>query len=314
MEYKDYYLVLGVNRDATQDEIKRSYRKLARKHHPDVSKEPGAEDRFKELTEAYEVLKDPEKRAAYDQLGANWQQGQDFRPPPDWDQGFEFHGGGFTQADPGHFSDFFENLFGRNFNRGAQRENQFRTKGANTHTRVAISLEDSYQGTTRSVNLKHSELGDDGRPHIKQRTLNIKIPKGIYTGQQIRLAGQGEPGIGGGEPGDLHLEVMFESNDLYHVDGKTVYVNLPIAPWEAALGGKIRTPTPSGAIDLQVPPNSRNGAKLRLKGRGIPAKQPGDLFVVLQIMLPTVSTDAEKEAFVRLQEAFDFNPRATLGV
>lgn len=322
MEYRDYYKILGVERDATQEEMKRSYRKLARKYHPDVSKEADAEQHFKELNEAYEVLKDPEKRAAYDQLGENWQAGQDFRPPPDWDQGFEFHGGGFTEADPDQFSDFFENLFGRGgFSGGAGAGSRrgfqsggFQPKGNDTHAKIAVDLEDVYQGATRSITLKHTELGRDGRPQIKPRTLNVKIPQGITEGQQIRLAGQGEPGFGDGAAGDLYLGVTFAPHKLYRVDGKNVFVDLPITPWEAALGAKVRAPTPKGPIDLQIPPGSDNGSKLRLKGRGIPAKEPGDLYVVMQMTIPKARTDAEKAAYRQFEQAFDFNPRAGLGV
>jgi len=181
MEFKDYYEIIGVDRNASQDEIKRAYRKLARKYHPDVSKEADAEQRFKEVGEAYEVLKDPEKRAAYDQLGANWQAGQDFRPPPDWDQGFEFHGGGFTDADAAEFSDFFESLFGRDFGRGRRQE--FHARGDNSFARVLIDLDDAYQGATRGITLKSTEVGADGRPRVRERTLNVRIPKGVRQGQ-----------------------------------------------------------------------------------------------------------------------------------
>jgi len=317
MEYKDYYKILGVERTADQESIKRSYRKLARKYHPDVSKEADAEEKFKELNEAYEVLKDPEKRAAYDQLGANWQAGQDFRPPPGWDQGFEFHGGGYTQVDPEHFSDFFESLFGRGGfggGRGFSQGGRSARRGENTHAKILIDVEDSYQGATRTITLRHSELSADGRPQIRERSINVKIPKGIAPGQQIRLSGQGEAGFGGAEAGDLYLEVEFKPHALYHVDGKTVYLDLPVAPWEAALGATVRAPTPIGPVDLRIPPNSRAGSKLRLKGRGLPAKEPGDLFVVLQIALPPADSEAAKNAYRQMEQAFKFEPRAGLGV
>jgi len=318
MEFKDYYDIIGVKRDASQDEIKRAYRKLARKFHPDVSKEADAEARFKELGEAYEVLKDPEKRAAYDQLGADWKNGQDFRPPPDWDQGFEFHGGGFTEADSEQFSDFFESLFGRQEFRGGPRARAgggaYRGHGQDSHARILIDLEDAYTGATRMLTMKHTELGADGRPHIKERTLNVRIPKGVREGQHIRLAKQGGPGIGGGEAGDLYLEVGFNPHARYHVEGKDVYLDLPVAPWEAALGAKIKLPTPSGSVDLTIPPNSSGGRKMRLKGRGLPSKQPGDLYVVLKIALPKADTDETRAAYRDLQAALDFNPRAQLGV
>lgn len=316
MEYKDYYQVLGLDRSATQDEIKRTYRKLARKYHPDVSKEADAEDRFKALSEAYEVLKDPEKRAAYDQLGANWQTGEDFRPPPDWDQGFEFHGGGYTQADSEHFSDFFESLFGRaGFGAGQGRGGPFQSKGENTHAKIAIDIEDAYHGAQRSVSLKHTVLGSDGRPQVQTRTLSVKIPKGVYAGQQIRLAGQGEPGYGQAQAGDLYLEIAFHPHPYYHLEDKTVYVDLPVAPWEAALGGKVRVPTPKGSVDMKIPANARSGSKLRLKGYGIPAREPGDLYVVLRIVLPEADSDQAKAAYQAFAQSFsDFDPRADLGV
>jgi curved DNA-binding protein len=324
MEFKDYYQIMGLERGASQDEIKRSYRKLARKYHPDVSKEPDAEERFKEIGEAYEVLKDPEKRAAYDQLGANWKAGQDFRPPPDWDQGFEFHGGGFTGADAGEFSDFFESLFGRGFARrpggvgaggGASAGRaEFRIRGQDTHAKVLIDPEDAYNGASRNLALKHAEIGPDGRPRVAERTLSVRIPKGVRQGQHIRLAGQGEPGIGSGQPGDLYLEVEFAPHPYYHVEGKDVYLELPIAPWEAALGATVKAPTPTGPIELKIPPASAAGRKLRLKGRGIPAQPPGDLYVVLQIALPPAESDAAREAYRDLEKAAPFNPRARLGV
>ncbi|WP_444926377.1 DnaJ C-terminal domain-containing protein [Microbulbifer sp. TRSA002] len=316
MEYKDYYKILGLDRSADQAQIKRAYRKLARKYHPDVSKEEGAEEHFKEVNEAYEVLKDPEKRAAYDQLGSGFQSGQDFRPPPNWDQGFEFHGGGYTEADPEAFSDFFESLFGRGgfrqaYGRGQRRS--YSAQGENTYARITVDLEDSYRGGTRQVTLKHSVLGADGRPQLRERTLNIKIPKGITEGQQIRLAGQGEPGIGEGKPGDLYLEIAFNPHPLFHTEGKTVYLDLPLAPWEITLGAKVQVPTPDGPIKVTIPANSTNGKKLRLKGRGIPAKQPGDMYIVMQTVTPPATTDIEREAYRQFGGAFNFNPRQSMG-
>jgi curved DNA-binding protein len=316
MRYKDYYKVMGVDRDATQDEIKRSYRKLARKYHPDVSKEPDAEERFKEVGEAYEVLKDPEKRSAYDQLGADWKAGQDFRPPPDWDEGFEFHGGDFTGADAEQFSDFFDSLFGRDAAGGGFRRHTGRTfhaRGEDSHAKISIDLEDAYKGTMRTFTLQHTEVGPDGRPAVKSRTLNVRIPKGVQQGQHIRLAGQGSPGIGQGEAGDLYLEVEFKPHRYYRVEGKDVFVDLPVAPWEAALGATIKVKMPSGSVDLKIPANSANGRKLRLKGRGIPAKQPGDLYVVLNVALPKADTEAAKEAYKEFERSMDFNPRAGIG-
>lgn len=316
MEFKDYYEVLGVKRDASQDDIKRAYRKMARKYHPDVSKEPDAEERFKELNEAHEVLKDPEKRAAYDQLGANWKAGQDFRPPPDWDQGFEFHGGGFTNADAAEFSDFFESLFGQGgFSGGfGGHRGSFHAHGNDTHAKIVIDLEDAFHGASRSLTLKHSELGSDGRPYVKERSLNVKIPKGVRQGQSIRLSGQGESGVGDGKAGDLYLEVHFKPHPYYRVEGKDIYVDLPVAPWEAALGATVSAPTPAGSVNLKIPPDSDSGKKLRLKGRGIPAKAPGDLYVIVKVALPKADTEKSRKAYEAFQKACDFNPRASMGV
>ncbi|MFA5631755.1 MAG: DnaJ C-terminal domain-containing protein [Porticoccaceae bacterium] len=315
MEFKDYYNILGLARDASQDDIKRAYRKLARKYHPDVSSEENAEDRFKEVSEAYEVLKDPEKRAAYDQLGNQWQQGQDFQPPPGWDQGFEFRGGGYTQADPHAFSDFFESLFGRadfsHFGAGGGR--QFHAQGNDTHARILIDLEDAYRGAKRQIALKHSELGADGRPQVRERTLNVTIPKGVIEGQQIRLSGQGEAGLGQGKAGDLYLEIQFRPHRHYRTEGRHVYVEVPVAPWEAALGAKVRVPTPSGGVEVKIPANSKTGGKLRLKGRGIPARDPGDLFVVVRVVLPPANTETERAAYEAFASKFTFNPRKDMG-
>ena len=310
MEFKDYYQILGVARDATQDEIKRAYRKLARKYHPDVSKEADAETRFKEIGEAYEVLKDPEKRAAYDRLGSGWKAGQEFRPPPDWDQGFEFHGGG----EPFGFSEFFETLFGRGFGAAGPGRAAFRARGEDTHAKVLVDLEDAYRGATRTLTLTHTELGPDGRPRLEKRMLNVHIPKGVYQGQHIRLAGQGGSGLGGGSAGDLYLQVEFRPHRLYTVEGRDVYLALPVAPWEAALGATVKAPTPTGDVDLKIPPQSTNGRKLRLKGRGIPGRPPGDLYVVLDIALPPADSDAARAAYDEFARKLRFNPRARLGV
>ncbi len=317
MEFKDYYDIMGINRDASQDEIKRAYRKLARKYHPDVSKEADAELRFKELGEAYEVLKDPEKRAAYDQLGKNWKAGQEFHPPPEWDQGFEFHGGGFTGADAEQFSDFFESLFGRGgFTHGTTGgfHQQFHARGQDTHAKILITLDDAFHGATRAISIKHTELDQGGRPQLKERTLNVRIPKGVRQGQHIRLAKQGAKGIGNGEAGDLFLEIEFQAHPFYQVEGKDIYLKCPVAPWEAVLGATVKLPTPAGKIDLKIPANSSNGKKLRLKGRGIPAKEAGDLYAVLDIALPPVKDDKTKQAYRDMEKAFNFNPRSALGV
>ena len=312
MEYKDYYKIMGVERKATQDEIKRAYRKLARKYHPDVSKEADAESKFKELGEANEVLKDPEKRAAYDQLGSDWNAQQGFQPPPDWGTGFEFHGAPPGGGGQEGFSDFFESLFGQRRSPGDSRG--FHMHGEDHHAKILIDLEDSFKGASRSISLQMPEVNQDGHVVTRTRTLKVGIPKGIRQGQQIRLAGQGAIGMGSGKAGDLYLEIEFKPHRHYRVEGADVYLELPLAPWEAALGASIKVPTPAGAIDLKIPPNSQAGKKLRLKGRGIPAKTAGDLYVVVQIALPPADDEKAQALYKRMQEEIEFNPRATLEV
>lgn len=303
MQFKDYYQIMGVAREATEDQIKQAYRKLARKFHPDVSKEKDAEARFKEVGEAYEVLKNPDKRAAYDRLGQGPQPGEDFRPPPGWDAGQEFSGAG---AD---YSDFFESLF------GAQRRRHARSsgRGEDHHAKVLIDLDASLTGGSRAFTLRVPELDEHGRLVAHERTLNVQIPKGILPGQQIRLAGQGEKPHGEGTPGDLFLEVEFNSDARYQVDGRDLVLVLPVTPWEAALGATVTTPTPGGRVDLKIPAGAHAGRKLRLKGRGIPSNPPGDFYVVLQIALPPADDDKAKAAYEAMASQFSFNPRAALG-
>jgi len=312
MEFRDYYEIMGVARDATQDDIKRAYRKLARKYHPDVSEDANAEARFKELGEAYEVLKDPEKRAAYDQLGANWQAGQEFRPPPGWDDGFEFSGD-FDGVGGDRFSDFFETLFRQGQAQGGfQRGREMHVHGDDRHARIAIDLRDSYLGAARSITLHAPELTGDGHVVTRDRTLNVKIPKGIHDGQKIRLTGQGGPGIGAGKAGDLFLEVEIRPPNRCRIDGADVYLELPVAPWEAVLGATVELPIPSGNVDLKIPAGSNQGSKLRLKGKGIPARPPGDLFVVLDVRLPPADTDSARALYDKMSRELAFNPRAGL--
>jgi curved DNA-binding protein len=314
MEFRDYYQTMGLPREATPDDIKRAYRKLARKYHPDVSKEPDAEARFKEVGEAYEVLHDPEKRAAYDQLGPNWKAGQEFRPPPGAEPEFEFSGGPDSGFGAGDASAFFEALFGRagpSMGRGGAAGPG---PGANRHARVLIDLPDAYGGATRTITLRSPEVDARGQVSVREHTLNVTIPRGIRPGQHIRLAGQGAPGADG-KPGDLYLEVAFRPHPIYRVEDRDVYLDLPVAPWEAALGAAVTVPTPSGPVAMKLPPGSVAGRKLRLKGRGLPATEPGDLYAVLQIALPPADGEAAQQAFRDLAAQFpDFNPRAGLGV
>ena len=307
MEFKDYYQILGVKRDATQDEIKRAYRRLARKYHPDVSEQSDAEERFKELGEAYEVLKDPEKRAAYDQFGQNWKAGQDFRPPPNWDQGFEFSGGGFTDA--GEFSDFFESLFGggRGF-----RGSGYQARGQDHHAKVAIGLEDAYRGAERTITLQVPEVDPQGHVHTRQHALRVKIPAGIREGQRIRLAGEGAPGLGGGSRGDLFLEVVFEPHRHFRAEGRDIHLELPVTPWEAALGATVKVPTLGGAVDLKVPAGSQTGRTLRLKERGLPGSPSGDQYVHLSLVTPKADTERARELYEQLARELPMNPRKEL--
>jgi curved DNA-binding protein len=308
---------MGVGRDATQDEIKRAYRKLARKYHPDVTDDPEGEQRFKEVGEAYAVLKDPEKRAAYDQLGANWQEGQEFRPPPGWDEGFEFSGAGdrgfagSSGLGDGDFSDFFESLFGQAGARGGFGGGQGDMgQSQDSHAHITIDLSDSYNGATRAISLGVPEVTVDGHVTTRKRTLNVKIPKGIRSGQTIRLAGQGVKH--GDRAGNLHLEIEIRQSDRFRVDGSDVYVDLPVAPWEAALGARVTVPVPSGDIQLKIPANSNQGRKLRLKGKGIPGNQPGDFYVIVNVVLPPGDTDEARQLYEKMSKEMAFDPRADL--
>ena len=308
MQFKDYYATLGVERGASEDEIKRAFRKLARKHHPDVSKAAGAAERMQEINEAYDVLRDPEKRAAYDQIGQGRRGGQEFSPPPGWDAGFEFSGGQADGADFGSHSDFFEALFGAARRGGAARHGG-PARGEDHHAKIVIPLEDAFRGATRTLSLRSPELDASGHVVLRERQLNVNIPKGIRAGQQIRLAGQGTPGFGGQPAGDLYLEVQFEPHRRYRVDGRDVYVTLRVAPWEAALGGAVPVRTPEGMVELSVPAGSQGGRKLRLRGRGIPGSPPGDLYAVLEIVLPDAAGARARALYEQMASELAFDPR-----
>jgi len=313
MKYQDYYQILGVTRDASAEDIKKAYRRLARKYHPDVSKEARAEERFKEVAEAYEVLREPEKRAAYDQLGNNWRAGQDFRPPPGWTgsvkgTGGSPFGGGFGGRE---FSDFFESLFSHpGGSPGFGGGRGFHSPGQSQTVALEITLEEAYHGGNRSLQLQLPERDPSGRMSTRTRTLNVKIPAGVTTGQKIRLGGQGGPGSGGGPSGDLYLEITIKPHPLYQVKGRDITLEVPLAPWEAALGGKIDVSTLGGPVTLSIPANARNGQSLRLRGRGLPGQPPGDQFAVLRIVNPPVDTEAARELFQRMARELPFNPRA----
>lgn len=311
MKFKDYYQLLGVERSASQDEIKRAYRRLARKYHPDVSKEPDAEARFKEVREAYEVLKDPEKRAAYDQFGENWKAGQDFQPPPGWHAEHDFRGEAFAGGD---FSDFFEALFGAGRGGGFTFRSGGRLRGEDVSATIRIPIEDAYHGASRTITLEIPEVDDTGRPTRRRRTLNVKIPKGITAGKRIRLERQGGPGLGGGPAGDLYLTVEFEPHSLYRAKGADIWLELPVTPWEVALGRKVKVPTLAGTVDLRIPAGSGSGKTLRLKGRGLPGTPPGDQYVELKVVVPPATDATLRELYEKLEREHDVNPRAALGV
>jgi curved DNA-binding protein len=313
MEFRDYYQTLGVEKTASADDIKKAYRKLARKYHPDVSKEPDAEKRMKEVNEAWAVLSDAEKRAAYDSLGSH-RPGEEFRPPPGWDAGFEYSGaGGFGGG--AEFSDFFSSMFG-DIGRGgrARGGGGFRMRGEDHHARVVIDLADAYQGATRPIALRAARIDDSGRVVTDEHVLNVKIPRGVKEGQHIRLSGQGSPGIGGGPAGDLYLEIHFRDDPRFRVQERDVYQAVPVTPWEAALGAAIEVPTPSGTVKVTVPAHSTGGRKLRLKGRGIPGDPPGDLYLELGIALPPATTEKARQFYESMAREMPFNPRQTTGV
>jgi len=303
VEYKDYYKVMGVARDASADDIKRAYRKLARKYHPDVSKEKDAEERFKEIGEAYEVLRDPEKRAAYDGLGMR-KPGEEFRPPPDWE--FDYAG----EGDPGIHSDFFEQLFGGLGSRG--RRTSFRSRGFDTEGQIEVSLEEAFGGTERRLQLQRVALDAQGRGQPTTRDVTVRIPPGVVDGQRIRVPAQGQPGVGGAPAGDLFLAVKVLPHRWFRPEGRDIWLDLPVTPWEAALGVSVRVPTLGGRVDLKLPKGSQTDRQLRLRGRGLPGSPPGDQFVVLKIMTPPPTTPDDEALYKQMAEALPMNPRQAM--
>jgi curved DNA-binding protein len=312
MKFKDYYQTLGVARDATADDIKKAFRKLARKYHPDISKESDAELRMQEVNEANAVLSDPEKRAAYDQLGRGYQPGQDFRPPPDWDAGFEFSGQGYSPGEAADFSDFFAELFGRmgGTHAGARHTHAgFRAQGEDHHAKVLLDLEDAFRGATRQIALRVPQMDAQGRVQLATRTLNVKIPKGVRAGQVIRLAGQGAPGLGGAPAGDLLLEVQFKPHPRFRADGRDLHLTLPVAPWEAALGAIVAVNLPHGSVKVRIPEGAQSGQPLRVRGHGIPGQPPGDLLLDLQVVLPPANTSKGRQLYETMARDLAFDPR-----
>lgn len=318
MQYRDYYSILGVARDASQDDVKKAYRKLARKYHPDVSKELGAEEKFKEVAEAYEVLKDPEKRGAYDRLG-RYSPGQEFQPPPDWGAQFrESYGDGRGGREP-DFSEFFQDLFGSRFSRHQQHGGRgagggFSMRGQDIDGTVQVSLQEAAEGVVRQLAMRMPEADGDGNLRMVQKDVKVRIPKGVTAGQKLRVPGKGGPGSGGGENGDLYLNIEFAPHPFLQANGHDLYLELPVSPWEAALGAEIEIPTLSGNVRLKVPASSSCGAKLRLSGRGLPKPRHGhgDLYAVLKVVTPPHLSAKERTLFEQLKGTSDFNPRANL--
>lgn len=311
MQFKDYYQILGVARDATADDIKKAFRKLARKYHPDVSKEPDAESRMQEINEANTVLSDPEKRAAYDQVGRSYRPGQEFHAPPDWDAGFEFSGSGYSPGDAAGFSEFFAELFGRmgRDGHGFRPRGQAHARAEDHHAKVLLDLEDSFTGAVRQLSLRVPQLDAAGRVVLSTRTLNVRIPQGVFAGQIIRLAGQGAPGAGSVPPGDLLLEVEFRPHPRFQAKGADLYMTLPVAPWEAALGALVTVDLPGSRIKVRVPEGAQSGGQLRVRGKGIPRNPPGDLLLDIKLVLPPANTPKSRQIYEEMARELAFDPR-----
>jgi curved DNA-binding protein len=324
VQYKDYYEILGVPRTASADELKKSFRKLAREHHPDVAKDKKrAEEKFKEINEAYEVLSDPAKRNKYDQLGANWKSGADFRPPPGWEGfpgGHAFRGRGAggdefeTRFGGTGFSDFFEQLFGSRMRGGAGgfgrtagfEDEEFAERGRDIEGDIMVTLEEAMRGSVRSVNVRRPA----GRS-VKTETYQVRIPPGVTEGQKLRVAGRGEAGSSGGEAGDLYLRVRLAKHPDFEVEDHNLIYEAELAPWEAELGAEISVPALDGRVNIKIPAGTQSGQKLRVRGRGLPARggARGDLFVVTKIAVPAKVTDAERKLWEQLARESRFHPR-----
>jgi curved DNA-binding protein len=309
MKYKDYYATLGVERTANADQIKAAYRKLARKYHPDVSKEAGAEEKFKEVSEAYETLRDAEKRAAYDQLGRH-APGDEFRPPPGWEPSFGDTQFSFDDLD---LADLFAGLAGGGRGgRGGRRAPNAPFPGQDFEGAVNLSFDQAYKGTEIELDMSVAERDGNGVLRRVPRKIRVRIPKGVTDGQKLRVAGKGGQGVNGGRDGDLYLDIAVQAHPLYRADGLDLYMELPLAPWEAVLGATVEVPTPAGRVTLKVPAGTRAGQKLRLAGRGLsrPDGSTGHLYAVAQITVPTVVDDRQRALFEQLKDASSFNPRA----
>ena len=326
MEYKDYYKLLGVSRSSSKDEIGKAFKKLARKYHPDLNpNNDAAEAKFKEINEAYEVLKDEKKRKLYDQFGSNWEHGQNFQPPPGYEN-MNFGGGGFSG---GGFSDFFETIFGGatggpggpggGFRGGFQQTGGFPggggyqqrpQRGKDSEAMYELTLDEAYKGGSKSITLQEQVTGPEGIPRMTTKTLDVNVPAGVKDGQKIRLAGQGNPGLAGGSKGDLYLKIRLLPHALFKVNDSDIILDLPLAPWEAALGTTARIPTLDGAVEMKIPPGMGSGKKLRIKGRGLGAgAKQGDQYVRVMVQVPDTLSDEEKELWEKMQETSTFEPR-----
>jgi curved DNA-binding protein len=309
MKYKDYYKILGVERAASDEDIKKAYRKLARKYHPDVSKEKNAEEHFKEVQEAYEVLKDTEKRKAYDQMGF-YQPGQDFNPPPGWEQ--QFRSAEFQDLGDIDLFDLLSGL-GGGFRgaRGGGGGRSFRMPGQDYEVTAHLTIEEAARGTELEIPIAATEMTEGGQLRRTTRNVKVRIPKGATDGQRMRVPGKGGPGHGGSSDGDLYVDIRLRPHELFRVDGHDLYLELPVAPWEAALGAEVLVPTLEGRITVKVPPGSRAGQKLRVRGKGLPKPggNEGDLYTVLQVVTPSVLSERERQLYRDLQAASSFNPR-----
>ena len=325
MQFKDYYETLGVKRNESADELKKAFRKLARKFHPDISREPDAQARMQEINEAYTVLSDPEKRAAYDQLGNGYHPGNDFRPPPDWNGRFDFsrrasspgHGGA-NSGDTGNFSDFFAELFGRQNGQpsplpAGHSSFSMHSRGDDHQAKVVLEIDDAYSGATRQIALRVPQLDGQGRAQFITRTFNVRIPKGVYEGQVIRLAGQGAPGARGAAPGDLLLEVNFRPHKRFSTNGRDLHLNLPVAPWEAALGSVIAVDLPDGWLKVRIPEGTQSGCQLRVRGKGLPGSSPGDLLLNIQVALPPADNPIARQLYEKMARELPFDPRTPPG-
>ena len=315
MEFKDYYQVLGVPRDAGVDQIKKAFRRLARQYHPDVSKEPDAASRMSEVNEAYAVLSDVERRAAYDAIGQGRRQGESFTPPPGWDEGFEF-AGGFGRTRPGEYSDFFSELFGhsaggrrRGSPGGPRSAAGASMRGEDHHAKILLDLGDAWQGVTRQVTLRSPVLDGSGRSTLRERTLDVKVPVGIRAGQRIRLAGQGGPGLGNAPAGDLLLQIEFRPHPRFELEGELLVAQLPVAPWEAGLGAVVAIELPDRSLlKVRVPQGAQSGQRLTVRGRGLPGKTPGNLELEVRVILPDATDPrvrAHYEGMARELAGFD---------